>query len=485
MRNGKTVDVPAVSYVAVGVAGAALLFTGVSALGSAGGAGGHAASPSFGQVLGYFQSVAMNGMLSVNYPPVYRSFTKNFAFSGGLIPWKTMQTSIDNFRNVTGGNLTENSVQYLENATLVYSDGSMSNQSTVIKRGITTISSDISFVVREISADVNGTQIGGVSSNGTGTVTGNKVTHMVSGIEGYVEQLLIPQANTFMTVLLVFAVIVAAIAVGILMFKVVLELWALFGSFPKKLTNFRKRYWGLLGRIITNLILLLYGVSVLYCIYQFRNGDSWAAKLLAGLTLGLFTGILAYFTFRIWQLARRHKKTQGDASVLYEDKETWMKYSLFYDNYKQGYWWLFMPAIVYMFAKGCVLAAGDGHGLAQTAGQLIIESLMLVLLLWSRPYATKAGNWINIVIQVVRAISVICILVFVEELGIAQTTKTITGVILIGVQSALTAVLAILIAVNAIINCCKLNPHRKRRKEAGEWQAPIRTGWWFPMSLRL
>lgn len=396
-----------------------------------------------------------------------------------------MQTSIDNFRNVTGGNLTENSVQYLENATLVYSDGSMSNQSTVIKRGITTISSDISFVVREISADVNGTQIGGVSSNGTGTVTGNKVTHMVSGIEGYVEQLLIPQANTFMTVLLVFAVIVAAIAVGILMFKVVLELWALFGSFPKKLTNFRKRYWGLLGRIITNLILLLYGVSVLYCIYQFRNGDSWAAKLLAGLTLGLFTGILAYFTFRIWQLARRHKKTQGDASVLYEDKETWMKYSLFYDNYKQGYWWLFMPAIVYMFAKGCVLAAGDGHGLAQTAGQLIIESLMLVLLLWSRPYATKAGNWINIVIQVVRAISVICILVFVEELGIAQTTKTITGVILIGVQSALTAVLAILIAVNAIINCCKLNPHRKRRKEAGEWQAPIRTGWWFPMSLRL
>lgn len=468
MRNGKTVDVPAVSYVAVGVAGAALLFTGVSALGSAGGAGGHAASPSFGQVLSYFQSVAMNGMLSVNYPPVYRSFTKNFAFSGGLVPWKTMQTSIDNFRKVTGGNLTENSVQYLENATLVYNDGLASNQSSVTKRGITLVFNGATIGAREVSADVNGTQLGGISSNGTGTVTGNKVTHVVSGIEGYVEQLLIPQANTFMTVLLIFTIIVAAIAVGILFFKVVLETWALFRSFPKKLTNFRKRYWGLLGKTITNLILLLYGVSVLYCIFQFRNGDSWAAKLLAGLTLGVFTTILGYFTFRIWQLARKHKKTQGDASVLYEDKETWLKYSLFYDNYKQGYWWLFMPAIVYMFAKGCVLAGGDGHGLAQTAGQLIIESLMLLLLLWSRPYATKAGNWINIVIQVVRALSVICILLFVEELGIAQTAKTVTGVILIGVQSALTAALAILIAVNSIINCCKLNPHRKRRKEAGE-----------------
>lgn len=468
VRNGKTLNVPAVSYFAVGVAGAALLLTGVSALGSAGVAGGHAASPNFGQVLGYFQSVAMNGMLSVNYPPIYRSFVKNFAFSGGLVPWKGMQISIDNFRNVTGGNLTANSVQYLENATLVYSDGSATNQTTVTKRG-TTFAFDVATIgVRELSAGVNGTQVGGVSSNGTGTVTGNKVTYVVSGIEGYVEQLLIPQANTFMTVLLIFAIIVAAIAVGILLFKVILELWALFGSFPKKLTNFRKRYWGLLARTITNLILLLYGVWVLYCIFQFRNGDSWAAKLLAGLTLGVFTAILGYFTFRIWQLARRHKKTQGDASVLYDDKETWLKYSLFYDNYKQGYWWLFMPAIVYMFAKGCVLAAGDGHGLAQTAGQLIIESLMLFLLLWSRPYATKSGNWINIVIQVVRALSVICILVFVEELGIAQSTKTITGVILIGVQSALTAALAILIAVNSIINCCKLNPHRKRRKEAGE-----------------
>lgn len=90
---------------------------------------------------------------------------------------------------------------------------------------------------------------------------------------------------------------------------------------------------------------------------------------------------------------------------------------------------------------------------------------VLGLLVWNRPYERKSGNVINIFIQVVRALSVICILVFVEELGIAQTTQTITGVILIAVQSALTAVLAILIAVNAIIMCCKENPHRRRRKE--------------------
>ena len=269
------------------------------------------------------------------------------------------------------------------------------------------------------------------------------------------------------TVLLIFAIVIAAITVGILLFKVILETWALFGSFPKRLTSFRKRYWHTLSKTIVNLILLLYGVWVLYCIFQFTNGDSWAAKLLAGLTLATFTAILAFFTIKIWLIARKYRQSEGDTAALYEHKETWIKYSLFYDSYKRGYWWLFMPAIIYMFAKGCVLAAADGHGLTQTAAQLIIESLMFILLLWTRPYATKAGNWINIIIQVVRVLSVVCILVFVEELGIAQTTKTITGVVLVAVQAGLTGVLAILIAINAIITCCRENPHRKQRKENG------------------
>lgn len=477
VNNGKTIEAPAISYIAVGIAGAALVLTGVSALSAAGTTGGHSPSPNFGDVLGWFQSIATNGMLSVNYPPVYRSFTKNFAFSGGLIPWDSMQRSIDSFRKSTGGNLTEDSVEYLRNATLVYSAKSNGNTSVLSKRFL-----DLSWapfepilVSRdELSTSVNGTQ-GGGNTTAPGNSTGSedsKVTHLVHGIQGYVEQLTIPQANTFMTVLLIFAIAIAAIAVGILLFKLILEVWALFASFPKKLTGFRKRYWGLMGRTITNLILVLYGIWTLYCVFQFTNGDSWAAKLLAGVTLGIFSLVLWGFVFQIWRLARKYKKMEGDTSVLFEDKEVWRKYSLFYDNYKRGYWWLFVPAIIYMFARGCVIAGGNGHGLAQTAGQLIIESMFMILVIFARPFATSQSNWINIFIHIVRVLSVVCILVFVEELGIAQSTKTITGVVLIGVQSFLTLLLGILIAVNAIIVCVKENPHHKQRKEAGTFLSP-------------
>lgn len=480
VSNGKTASIPAVSYVAATVAGAALVMGGVTAVGAAfagsGAAAGSASaggmgtiSPSFTEVFGWFQGMAMNGMFSVAYPPVYRSFTKNFAFSTGLLPWTQLQLSIDSFRNATGGNLTEDSVQFLRNATLVFPDGTTqsTNSSTLkFKRAI----DDFVFLAsRQIETTVNTT-----TPNANVTADPNSFTNSirvaVSGIEGYVEQLSIPSANTFMTVLLIVAIAIAAIAVGILLVKVILEFWALFGSFPKALSGFREHYWGSIARAITTLILLLYGVWVLYCVFQFTHGDSWAAKVLAGVTLALFTGVLLFFSWKIWSTARKLKQAEGDASGLYDDKDIWVKYSLFYESYRKDYWWIFVPTIIYMFSKGCILAAADGHGMVQTIAQLIIEALMLGLLLWSRPYERKSGNVINIVIQVVRVLSVVCILVFVEEFGIAQTTQTVTGVVLIAVQSALTGILAILIIWNAIIACCKENPHRKRRKEMEKMQ---------------
>lgn len=452
VTNGKTVQVPAVSYVAAAVAAAALAMSLAGAAMSGGNPGTTTASPGFCEVMWWFQGMAMNGMHSVPYPTIYRSFSKNFAFSTGLVSWAGLQRSIDSFRAKTGGDLTDSNYDFLrDNATLIWPDNSTSTASS-------------SFKKRSLLLVRQTIEIGNDTSSSS--ESNEKQAHFVDGIQGYVEQLTIPDANTFMTVLLVFAIVVAAIIVFILLFKVILEAWALFGKFPKSLTTFRKEYWRVIAQTIVSLILLLYGVWTLYCIFQFTHGDSWAAKLLAAVTLALFTAILAFYTWKIWSIVSKLKKLEGNTYSLYENKETWKKYKIFYENYKRGYWWLFIPFIVYMFAKGCVLAAGDGHGLVQTIGQLVIEAIMLVVLLWSRPYERKSGNWINIIIQVVRVLSVVCILIFVQELGVAQTTKTITGVVLIAVQSGLTAILFLLIVINSIITCCKENPHRKRRKAA-------------------
>ncbi|KAH9891392.1 TRP-domain-containing protein [Xylariomycetidae sp. FL2044] len=475
VTNGKSASVPAVPYIAAGIAGAALLLGGASAISAAfsGGAGAASSvggagtvSPSVGEVFGVFQGFAMNGMMSVNMPQVYRSFSKNFAFSTGLIPWEKMQVSIDDFRASTGGNLTQDSFQFLQNATLVYPDGSVSKPTSTLKRSIEHAAY---LALRDIDTSASET------TTANATTTESTIRTAVSGFQAYANQLSVPKSNTFMTVLLIVAIVIAVIVVGILLVKVVLEAWALFGSFPQSLIGFRKHYWGSIARAVTSLILLLYGIWVLYCIFQFTNGDSWAAKTLAGVTLALFTGILVFFSWKIYSTAKKLKNAEGDATALYEDKQIWRKYSLFYESYKKDYWWIFVPVIIYMFAKGTVLAATDGHGMTQTIAMLIVEGLMLMLLLWSRPFERKSSNVINIMIQVVRVLSVACIMVFVQEFGIQQTTQTVAGVVLIALQSALTGILAILIAWNAIVACCKQNPHTKRRKEMEKMQRDMLT----------
>ncbi|KAK5628299.1 hypothetical protein RRF57_004014 [Xylaria bambusicola] len=456
VTNGKTVDIPAVSYVAAGIAAGALVIGGASAIsaavsGAAAGAGSSVGgvgtiSPTFGEVFGVFHGFALNGMMSAPLPQIYRSFSKNFAFSTGLIPWTAMQIGIDNFRAKTGGDLSKDSVELLKNTTLVFPDGStMNTNNTLFKRAFNNFAT---LALRDIDTQINSTTPGGDDTN----PGESSIRTAVSGIHAFVNTLAVPESNTFMTVLEIVAIVIGVIIVSILLVKVILEAWALFGRFPKSLADFRKHYWGSIARAVTSLILLLYGIWVLYCVFQFTNGDSWAAQLLAAVTLTLFTGILAFFSWKIWSTARKLKEIEGDTSSLYEDKLYWRKYSLFYESYKKGYWWVFMPFILYLFAKGTVIAATDGHGMIQSIASLI------------------SGNIINIAIQIVRVLSVVLILVFVEEFGIAQTTKTVAGIVLIAVQSALAVTLAILILWNTIISLCKQNPHQKRRKEMERMQ---------------
>lgn len=174
-------------------------------------------------------------------------------------------------------------------------------------------------------------------------------------------------------------------------------------------------------------ILILYGTWTLYCLYQFKSGDSWGAHALAAVTLVTFTAILAFFAFRIFTVARHAKVSAEGQEQLFIHKPYMRKYGLFYDQFKSNFWWIFLPLIVYAFAKGAFIALGDGHGLIQTVGQLSCELMLLILLLWNRPYNTKAGNVLNIIISCVRVLSVVCLIVFVDQLGIAPDTKTVTG----------------------------------------------------------
>ncbi|KAH8660904.1 hypothetical protein BGZ60DRAFT_530904 [Tricladium varicosporioides] len=435
LSNGKSVNSKAISYIAGGVAAAALLIGAATSLAGGGSGSGEpgespGASPSFYQMMGWFGSLATSGMLSINYAPLYVEFTTRFSFSTGLISIPPMQRAIDNMRSKTGGAVTLDNIK----------------------------NSTKSIVSRELFERANTTQTPLLDQNVTQAL----------GIQKYVEKSGIVQENAFMTVFLVATIVILAIVVAILFFKVILETWALCGSFPKSLTGFRKRYWRTAFRTNVTLIKEFYGNWVVFCIFQFRTGGSWAATLLAAVTLALFSGILLFFIVKIIQTARKHIKSEGSAAGLFENKELWLKYSMFYDVYSKKSWWFFGPVILYNLVKSALLAGlnGRGHGFAQTVSIIVVEAIMLVLYIFIRPCERRRFNIVNISIQFVRVLQMAALLVFVQELKVERSTQTVMGFALVIVTSVFTGLLVLLMVINGFYTCCKDNPHRKRRKEA-------------------
>jgi len=102
LYNGKTVDQKVVGWVTAIIAGGALLS---SAVASGLGHTNTAAHVSCAAVLlfGYFQAVAIAGMVSVQLPPIVAAWAQNFQWAMGIIKLTFMQTIFTWYIKSTGG----------------------------------------------------------------------------------------------------------------------------------------------------------------------------------------------------------------------------------------------------------------------------------------------------------------------------------------------------------------------------------------------
>ncbi|QNP96644.1 Flavin carrier protein 2 [Yarrowia lipolytica] len=505
ISNGNSTQTDSVKYVTMGIIAAALAAAAASSAGGGGGAGGagsggggagggtgaaagaHGAAPAaaqgpaggfhapgFVELFNSVQGIATAGMMSVNYPSVYSSFSQNVGWSVGIISWDGLQHQIDEFRNSTGGNLKKSSLTQLKQATLIRQNqtngamygGSLMNNETITERMV-------QLFTRE---DTNGTDTNGTAtfsmgmgggghtptSNGEPQKTG---VSLVQGLKAYVEELSIPSTNTFMTVLVWFCIIMAAAITLIMTVKLALEVYCRwYKPLGKDLENFRRRYWIHLGSTIVRVVLVLYGLGVLYCCFQFKQNDSWAATVLAAITLALMTLTLLALTARIFFLALYASREKGGLEYLFSHKPWIRKYGLFYDQFQVKYWWCFVVFIAASFGRNAFLALGYGHGMVQVVGQLVIDCIVFIFVCWVKPFNTKMGNWINIAIAVIRIISMVLILTFTVELNLTKISTTGTGLALIIVQAILFCSLTILIFANFIYGFVITRKLKKKKK---------------------
>ncbi|CCG84508.1 protein of unknown function [Taphrina deformans PYCC 5710] len=448
VSNGQTLASNSVKTVSGTVAAGALLISGavsmtasVSAstsavgLGGAGGGGSGASaaistSPNVGDVFLWFQAIGLNGAFSVAYPTICHSFYKNFGWSVGLVQWQWMQHKIDSFRQRTGGKVD-----------IASADSSASDRSS---NKPSKVSSVHARRKRSMSA-------ANLQPRDDSSTKSKKLTGVINGLEDFAEQLRIPSQNTFMTILLVFTSIITTAAVLSVLLKMVLDLLQKSKRLSPFWQKFHAGYWSSVTGLVLRSILIIYGTWCLFCLYQLKNGDSWAASLLAGFSLAIFTGVISFLTIRILQIALHESAGIKGSDRLFKHKPYLKKYGILYDQFQSATWWFFIPCLLYSLLKSCIMALGDGHGMFQVIGCISCEIALLVCILATHAYDSKQANVVNTLICVVRIISLVGTLLFIDIFALKETTKTGAGIAIIILQSGTTLALTCLIILNGIL----------------------------------
>lgn len=172
-----------------------------------------------------YQTIAVTGLLNLNYPLAYTSFALNFAWAMGLFPSKTFQNTINNMRQRTGGNMAAS-----DGSTLALTNRKMSPYNAVAKPASASLLASNNFAIsREAFSSVpassylspiSNLNISAIhSATRITTVTSSTDNVLGAGVPTYAHSLDIPSTNVFMTAFFV-ALIFLAIAVGIMLVAV-------------------------------------------------------------------------------------------------------------------------------------------------------------------------------------------------------------------------------------------------------------------------
>ncbi|KFY25051.1 hypothetical protein V493_04866 [Pseudogymnoascus sp. VKM F-4281 (FW-2241)] len=433
LSNGKTVEQKGVSWATAVVAGLALVVSAVVAGLGHDNTAAHIAAYAL-SLFGYFQAIAMVGLTAVPLPPIVQSWTQNFQWTMGIIGVDFMQTIATWYQKSTGGTpatilntLTTNSVQ-------------------VQKRSLEIASEAASGLLRRSNND-----------NAMDAVSG---TYTVKGMDRVAFRADMEATNLFVTGLMFFVVFVLFTVLGVAAFKGFCELavkqkWMKVSRFEE----FRNGWKVVLKGIMFRMVLIGFPQMTILCLWEFTKVDSPAEVVLAVFFFFGMGGTLAWAAFKVVMIAKRSKAMhKNPAYILYSDPTSLNKWGFLYVQFRASAYYYIIPTLVYILVKGMFIALGQGSGVAQAVGLLIIEAAFLIAASVMKPWMDKSTNTVNISICAMNFFNAICLLVFSAVFNQPAIVTGVFGVVFFVVNAIFALVLLILVIVSTILASTRKNP---------------------------
>ena len=395
-----------------------------------------------------FQTIALSGLLSLNFPSLYRSYTLNFAWAMGLFSASTtspIQQSINRMRHLTGGDLSNAS----SNGAIDFVNRKLSpynSQSLVLPDGSSSLaqySNAALDFVKSLSPNALTTIEPHVLVGGdVATVTQDSSNVLQAGIPIFTNSIGIATANAFMTVFFI-ALILAAILLAslALVYGVTIMLCRTrYAQRHPKIYEFRSQYpsfacaWALRGAMVSSLPILV------FAFYQWTLKDSWLSDLLSVFILvALMAVILPSAFFATRQFLPKGKWTSSviPASV-----------APLTSPYRPSRVYHIIPLALIVIIKALVTAFAHGHGTAQIIIFVVLEFLFLINIVVLKPHRTRGADVLASYLCITRLVCSGLMIAFAESLAVKPIPRVAIGAIVAVIFSVAVVVLFLNILVN-------------------------------------
>jgi len=361
----------------------------------------------------WLQHIVVTGMISVNYPALFQAFTRNFAWTFGLIYIAPLENDTIRKALSTGG-LNETSRDAI---------------------GITNAINQIGSAIDSAIGNVASTSTAGpyeLANVQSGTADSASV-----GIEQFVEKMQLSPATAFVTALVVFLMLAAIM----LALTLLIGLGAFIVAKVQKkkrgesFVTLTRKHWvdfaalnGLRWFMVAFLPLVLLAVFT----FRFENTVGYAFVAVAAVTFVLLLIGLA----AILALMVLGRKGRNEPSEMYNGKLQRRMAPLF-DQYKHKYWYSSAPIFFLLFVQAIFVGAGQRHPLVQLIPLIIIEVFILLFLVVIRPFQSKGSNALTIILSIGRLVVYGLLLSFLPRLNVNRIAVTVIGIVILVIQSVL------------------------------------------------
>ncbi|KAH9942245.1 TRP-domain-containing protein [Epithele typhae] len=395
----------------------------------------------FLDVMSLFQSIALSGLLSLNYPTLYRSFTFNFAWTVGLFTMSSsspIQLAINQMRHSTGGSLSnvssDGAISFVNRQLSPYNVG----QSNFVLGGqslVKTAPSLPQIDLAQMSLNTTGLHSQVLSSVEVATVTEDSTDVLQAGIPIFTNTLGIATANAFMTIFLIFLILVAIVIASLgLAYGIslalsrsklaekrpdIMEFHARFPSFAKA--------WCLRIAMVS-----LLPITV-FAFYQWTLKDSWLSVLLSVIALLALAGFVLYATFFAIRASLPNARWTNETPSLFV--------APFTSPYRSNRVYYVGPVLTTVLVKALVTAFGSTHGMAQAVIFVISEFFLFLSIIVMKPHHTRGSDVLAGYLTISRLVCSGLMLAFTETLSVKAIPRVAIGAIIAVIYSVAVIVL--------------------------------------------